>query len=188
MRIRSLVLAAAIAALPSFASAVPVFRPGEVSVGAEVLPAEIVAGDFIAVDSDRNATPSTGFNIRYSFDDRLALIGTLGLSYVTIADDADDPAMRYSLGVGGQFNLIQSNQAAFFFRGGLQFIPRLDFDPREGEEQELGVRLWVGPGVEARVAEALSVQFYTAMLDLQLGADTRFDFEIVPSLGLFLYF
>ena len=186
MYIRSLLFAAALAAVPSLASAVPVFRPGEVSVGAEVLPAEIIAGDFIAQDSDRNATPSTGFNVRYSFDDRLALIGTLGLSYVTIADDSEEEdAMRYSLGVGGQFNLVQSNQAAFFFRGGLQFIPRID---RGDGDQELGVRLWVGPGVEARVAEALSVQFYTAMLDLQLGADTRFDFEIVPSLGLFLYF
>jgi hypothetical protein len=187
MRIRSLVLAVALAASPSIASAVPVFQPGEFSVGAEFAPSELFAGDFVAAESDRNATPSTGFNLRYSFDNRIALIGTLGLSYVTIADDRDDPDLRYSLGIGGQFNLVQSSRAAFFFRGGLQFIPRFDFEPQD-VDQELGLRLWAGPGVEARVAEPLSIQFYTAMLDLQLGGDTRLDFEIVPSIAMFLYF
>jgi len=185
MRIRSLLFAAALLAVPSFASAAPVLRAGEFSVGAEILPAEIIAGDFVAEPSDRNATPSTGFNLRYAFDDRLALIGTLGFDLVTVADDAEDAPIRYSVGVGGQFNLIQSQHTAFFFRGGLQFVPRID---RQDGDQELGVRLWAGPGVEARVAEPLSIQFYTAMLDLQLGGDTRFDLEIVPSIGLFLYF
>ena len=182
MRFRSLLIAALFAAVPSAASAVPVLQAGEFSVGAEILPAEIIAGDFVAQASDRNATPSTGFNLRYAFDNRLALIGTLGFSLVTIADDREDEAMRYSVGIGGQFNLIQSQSTAFFFRGGLQFIPRLD------QDQELGVRLWAGPGVEARVADPLSIQFYTALMDLQLGGDTRFDLEVVPSIGLFLYF
>ena len=181
MRILSLLFVAALAALPSIASAAPVFRPGEFSVGAEILPANAITGDFV-VGPDRDATPSTGFNLRYSFDNRLALIGTLGFDFATLADDRDDPDARYSVGIGGQFNLFQGQSTAFFFRGGLQFIPRLD------EDQELGVRLWVGPGVEARVAEPLSIQFYTAMLDLQLGGNTRFDIEIVPSIGLFLYF
>ncbi len=184
MRIRSLLLASALVAVPSFASAIPVLRAGEFSVGAEILPAEVIS-DFVPVGSDNGATPSTGFNLRYAFDERLALIGTLGFSLVTVADDLEDPPARYSVGVGGQFNVFQSERAAFIFRGGLQFIPRDDNGP---DDQELGVRLWAGPGVEARVAEALSLQFYTAMLDLQLGGDTRFDLDIIPSIGMFLYF
>lgn len=185
MRIRSLLFAALVAVVPSLASAAPVLRAGEFSVGAEVLPSEIIAGKFIAADNDAGATPSTGFNLRYALDNRLALIGTLGFDFVTQADDADDPAVSYSVGVGGQFNLVQSQYSAFFFRGGLQFVPRLD---KDGSGRELGVRLWAGPGVEARVAEPLSIQFYTAMLDLQFGGATRFDITVVPSIGLFLYF
>ncbi len=191
MRIQSLLFAAALLALPTAAAAQTqargpsVLQPGEFSVGAEILPADVINAQFLAATSDNGATPSTGFNLRYAFDNRLALIGTLGFSLVTVADKQDDPPARYSVGVGGQFNLIQSGSTAFFFRGGLQFIPRDDDGP---DDQELGVRLWAGPGVEARVADPLSIAFYTSMLDLQLGGDTRFDLEIVPTVGMWLYF
>jgi hypothetical protein len=185
MRIRSILLVAAVAALPSLAfAATPVLRSGELSVGAEILPSDVLQQRFLAATEDRGATPSTGFNIRYAFDNKLALIGSVGLSLATIADDQDDAPVKYAVGVGGQYNLLQKNATAIFVRGGLQFVPRSD----DKGDQELGVRFWTGPGIEARVAEQLSLQFYTAMLDLQLGGDTRFDLEIVPSIGMFLYY
>jgi len=191
MRIRSLIVAGILVAVPSLASAIPVLRPGELSVGAEILPNEHVTGDFL-VPSDRGASPGAGFNVRYSFDDQVAVIGSIGLAMTTIGDDVDDPPLAYAVGVGAQFNVFQSSRAAFLFRGGLQFVPRCDDgNPYRllcADDQELGVRVWAGPGVEARVAEPLSIQFYTSLLDLQLGGETRFDLEIVPSLGLFLYF
>jgi hypothetical protein len=182
MRIPSLLLVASLLALPSAASALPVLSPGELSVGAELFPSALTHRNF-ALPSDRNVTPSTGFNIRYAFNQQFALMGTLGLGIVTIADDVEDPPVAYSVGVGGQFNVAESRYAAVLLRGGLQFIPRLDRG-----RQELGVRLHAGPGVEARIADPVSIQFYTALFDLQLGGDTRFDLEIVPSVAMFLYF
>lgn len=183
MRIPSLLLVAAVASLPSLSSAAPVLRAEELSVGVEILPSDVLQSNFLAATEDLGATPSTGFNVRYALDDKLAVIGSLGFSLVTVADDADDPAVKYAIGAGAQYNLLEKRSSAVFVRGGLQFIPRSD-----GGDQELGVRFWAGPGLEARVAEALSIQFYTAMMDLQFGGDTRFDLEVVPSVGMFLYF
>ena len=180
MRIGSLLVAFALFVIPSLADAAPVLRAGEVSVGAEILPSEILGGTFTR-SSDRHASPSAGFNVRYAFDERLALIVTAGL-FVSDEADREDEGAAYALGAGGQFNLFQSRSTAFMLRGGLQFIPRFDRD------QELGVRLWVGPGVESRVAEQLSLALYTPLVDLQLGGNTRIDLEIVPTVAMFLYF
>lgn len=181
MRLSRLLLVASLFVLPATVSAAPVLSPGELSVGAEFSPASRTYPRF-AIAPDRDATPSAGFNVRYAFSQQLAVTGTVGFQWVTIADGVEDPAVAYSFGVGGQFNFAQSKLAALMVKGGLQFIPRVDRD------QELGVRLYVGPGVEARVVEALSIQFYTALMNLQLGGDTRFDLEVMPSLAMYLYF
>lgn len=180
--IKSLLLATSLIALPSLASAKSVLSPGELSVGAELFPSALVtAGDFVT-PPDRNATPMTGFNVRYAFSQQLAVTGNVGLHIITVADDQEDPAAAYSVGVGAQLNFAESKTAAFLLKGGVEFIPRIDND------QELGVRLWIGPGVESRFTDALSLQFYTQLMDLQLGGDTRFDITVVPSVAMFIYF
>ena len=109
MRIRSLIVAGILVAVPSLASAIPVLRPGELSVGAEILPNEHVTGDFL-VPSDRGASPGAGFNVRYSFDDQVAVIGSIGLAMTTIGDDPEyfervaklaERKMQLSSGSGG---------------------------------------------------------------------------------------
>lgn len=181
MRISSLLLLASLVLLPAAASAAPVLSPGQLSVGAEFAPSTFTHSRF-SIPYDRDATPSAGFNIRYAFSQQLAVMGTVGFAWTTIADDRPDPAAAYSFGIGGQFNVAESRLAAFMIRGGLQFIPRID------DDQELGVRLHLGPGVEARIADPISIQFYTALMNLQLGGDTRFDLEVMPSIAMFLYF
>lgn len=185
MRIGTLLVAAVLFLVPSLAGAAPVLRAGELSVGAE-LQTELFHIDFVR-PSDRFVSPGTGFNVRYAFDERFALIGTLGL-FVSDEADVDDGPQAYAVGAGVQFNLVQSRSTALMLRGGIQFIPRTDVDPEGADDQELGIRIWMGPGVETRVAEQLSLALYTPLADLQLGGNTRFNLGIVPTLAMFLYF
>lgn len=51
------------------------------------------------------------------------------------------------------------------------------------------MRFYMGPGVEARVSEALSLQIYSPLIDLGIGGwSTTLDFNLMPSLAMFVYF
>lgn len=185
MRISTPIVALSLFAIPAAASAKPVLSPGELSVGAELFPTQLISvGQTPSPNFDRGVTPATGFNVRYAFDQMVALYGTIGFSYTTVSDDADDSPVLYALGVGGQLDFAESERATFLFKGGVQFLPRFDDDG----DQELGVRIHAGPGVEARVTDALSLQFATGLFNLQFGGETRFDLELMPSVAAFIYF
>jgi hypothetical protein len=124
-----------------------------------------------------------GFNVRYAIDQSLAVYGNLALFHRF--QEGADPATFYAVGAGAQLNAVSSRLASMLFRGGVQFLPRLN----DSGNQVFGARFYAGPGVEARVAEAMSLQIYSPMLDLQVGGDsTDFDINLLPSLALFVYF
>lgn len=170
---------------PALAFAKPVLSPGELSVGAEFFPFNGMDGRVtgLAVDGTPHISPSIGFNVRYALDQSLAIYGDL--AFFHRFREGTDPATFYAVGAGAQFNAISSRMASMLFRGGVQFLPRLN----DSMNQVFGARFYVGPGVEARVADALSLQIYSPLLDLQVGGDsTDFDINLMPSLALFVYF
>lgn len=182
---RTLSLVASLLLTPALASAKPVLTPGELSVGAEFFPFNgmdaRVTG--LAVDGTPHVSPSIGFNLRYALDQNLAVYGTL--AFFHRFREGSDPATFYALGAGAQLNAISSRLASVLFRGGVQFLPRLN----DSFNQVFGARFYAGPGVEARVSESLSLQIYSPLLDLQVGGDsTDFDINLLPSLALFVYF
>lgn len=163
-----------------------VLSPGELSIGAEFFP-ETFNTAFSNVDgASRAVSPSAGFVLRYAASRDLAFLGTVGMFHRF--QKGEDPATFYAVGGGVQWEAFASKFASVFVRGGLQFIPRpSDFD--DENRQVLGVRIYAGPGVEARITEAFSLQFYTALLDLQIGGvSTDFDIGILPAIGGYLYF
>jgi len=174
MRIKLVPIAFAAAfllALPSAASARSVLSPGELSVAAELVG-----------DGAPRVSPSAGFLVRYALSHDLALFGDLALFHRF--RKGDDPATFYAVGGGAQFVPFSSKHASVLLRGGLQFIPRPDNDG-----QELGIRFYAGPGVEARLTDNFSLQFFASFLDLQVGGDsTDFDIGLLPSIGAYLYF
>ncbi len=169
---RILIVLAVLLALPATASANSVLSPGELSIGAEFFPERGFS----------KVSESAGLVARYALSSDLALLGTFGLMHRI--QDGRDPPTFYAIGGGAQYQAISSKLASVFLRGGVQFIPRAG---REG--QVLGVRLYAGPGVEARLTEAFSLQFMFSMLDLQIGGvSTDFDLGLLPAIGGYLYF
>lgn len=164
-----LVLAAAI---PTTSSARSVLSPGELSVGVEL----------IGALSFPKVSPSAGFLARYAISQDFAAFGELG--FASRFQEGGNPPAFYAIGGGLQWNPVTSKYAAVLLRGGLSLIPR------EGDNgQVLGVRFYVGPGVEARLTDAFSLQFFTALMDLQIGGvSTDFDLSVMPSVGAFIYF
>lgn len=165
-----------------------VLSPGELSVGAEFFPENFQTA-FSNVDGAQQAvSPSAGFVVRYAMSRDLAFLGTLGFFHRV--QKGDDPATFYAIGGGVQYELIASKLASVFLRGGLQFIPRpANTDDDSGASQDFGVRFYAGPGVEARITEAFSLQFYTALVDLQVGGrSTDFDLGFLPAIAGYLYF
>ncbi|HWV37168.1 MAG TPA: outer membrane beta-barrel protein [Vulgatibacter sp.] len=165
-----------------------VLSPGELSLGAEFFP-EPFQTLLSNVDGVAGSvSPSAGFVIRYAASRDLAVLGTVGFFHRI--QKGDDPATFYAIGGGLQYEAITSKLASVFFRGGLQFIPRPSGFDDDGEpEQDFGVRFYAGPGIEARLTEAFSLQFYTALLDLQIGGtSTDFDLAFIPAIGGYLYF
>lgn len=181
---RILALLAILICVPATASARSVLSPGELSVGAEFHPFNGLSSRFTDLDLSRVPTvsPSIGFIGRYAFSSRVAVYGNAGFFHRF--RKGNDPATFYAIGLGGQVDVFSSRLASFLFRGGLQFLPRED-----DNEQEFGVRLYVGPGFESRVADNLSLQIYSPLVDVQIGGDhTDFDLNLMPHLALFLYF
>lgn len=175
MRIRVILLAAAIAALPTAASARSVLSPGELSVAAELV-------SDLAVRETEKVSPSAGFQVRYAFSHDFAAFGEL--AFFHRFQDGEDPPAFYAIGGGIQWVPFSSPLASVFLRGGAQFIPRAG-----SGGQVLGFRLYAGPGVEARLTDSFSLQFFTALTDLQIGGEsTDFDIQVLPSVGGFLYF
>lgn len=181
---RTLLLSAAFLLTPVASFAKPVLSAGEFSVGAEFFPfnglATVRTG--LHVDGIRQVAPQMGFNLRYAFNQQFAVLGNLGFFHRI--QDGPDPNTYYSVGAGMEFNFVSTQSTAALFKGGLQFIPRPD-----GADQDLGIRIFMGPGVEARVSDALSLQIYSPLIDLQVGGhSTDFDFNLLPNLALFVYF
>ncbi|AKU92315.1 hypothetical protein [Vulgatibacter incomptus] len=192
MRIRLLPLAAAaLLAIPAAASAktssTSVISPGELSVGAELFQEfNLARGTGLESSGLTEFSPSAGFVVRYGLAQDVALLGTLG--FLHRIRDGEDPATFYSIGAGVQWDFINSKYASVLLRAGAQFLPRLSRKDNE-LHQTLGVRFYAGPGVEARVTEALSLQFSTALLDLQVGGEsTDVDIGFLPAVSAFLYF
>lgn len=181
---RTLALAAALLLTPAVSFAKPVLSAGELSVGAEFFPFNGLSTLRTGLDIGRVSTvpPHMGFNVRYAFSQMVAAYGNVGLFHRI--QEGEDPSTFYSFGGGAEFNFISTNTTAALFKGGLQFLPR-----RDGSKQTLGVRFFAGPGVEARVSEALSFQIYSPLIDLQVGGQsTDFDFNLLPNLAMFVYF
>lgn len=177
-------LLALVLALPSFASARPVLSPGELSVGAEFhsFNSPSIGRTGLEASATPNVSPGLGFTGRYALSNEFAILGEA--AFFHRFRKGGDPATLWAVGAGMQYNLIPSRLAAILLRAGVQFLPRPDVDG-----QEFGVRFYAGPGFEARVAEALSLQIYSPLLDLQVGGDsTDFDLNLLPNLGIFLYF
>lgn len=190
MRVSFLVAAVlSLFATPAFAQEQrSVLSPGELSVGAEFFP-ETFQSAFSNVEGvAASVSPSAGFVVRYAASRDLAFLGTLGFFHRI--QKGDDPATFYALGGGVQYEAITSKLASVFLRGGLQFIPRpANVDDDDDATQDFGVRFYAGPGIEARITEAFSLQFYTALLDLQIGGrSTDFDIAFVPAIAGYLYF
>lgn len=182
---RILSLTAALLLSPAAAFAKPVLSAGELSVGAEFFPFNGTGTRFTGLDVSRTnvVSPSIGFNVRYALDQSLGVYGDVALFHRF--QEGGDPATFYAVGGGVQFNAISSTMSSFLFRGGVQFLPRLN----DERKQVFGARFYAGPGVEARVADALSLQIYSPMLDLQVGGDsTDFDINLLPNLAMFVYF
>lgn len=161
-----------------------VLSPGEVSIGAEFFP-EHFTTVFSGLDGAPKVSPSSGLVFRYATSHDLAVIGTVGFFHRF--RKGDDPPTFWAVGGGLQYEAFASRFASVFLRGGLQFLPR----PSNNEtgSQDFGARFYAGPGVEARITEAFSLQFYTALIDLQVGGiTTDFDIGILPSIGGYLYF
>lgn len=164
-------VAAFLLAFPAAASARSVLSPGELSVAAELVG-----------DGSPRVSPSAGFLVRYALSHDLAFFGDL--AFFNRFQKGEDPPAFYAIGGGAQFVPFSSKHASVLLRGGVQFIPRADEDG-----QELGIRFYAGPGVEARLTDNFSLQFFASFLDLQIGgASTDFDIGLLPSIGAYLYF
>lgn len=161
-----------------------VLSPGELSVGAEFFP-ENFEFAFNGVEGSTAVSPSSGFVLRYATSRDLAFLGTVG--FFQRLHKGRNPATFYAVGGAVQYEAFASKFASVFFRGGLQFIPRPSHS--EGGSQDFGARFYGGPGVEARITEAFSLQLFTALIDLQVGGiSTDFDIGILPAIGGYLYF
>lgn len=182
---RYLVLTAAILLTPVASVAKPVLSAGEFSVGAEFFPFNGLNTFRTGLDVDRvpQVSPSVGFNFRYAFSQQFAAYGDL--AFFHRVQEGPDFDTFYAIGAGVQFDFVSTRHASALFRGGLQFHPRIDDDL----DQDFGVRFYMGPGVEARVSEALSLQIYSPLIDLGIGGwSTTLDFNLMPSLAMFVYF
>lgn len=182
---RILLLTAALLLTPTIAAAKPVLSAGEISVGAEFFPlnglTSIRTG--LAPAQVSQTSPQIGFNVRYALNQQLAAYGNV--AFYHRIQKGPEPATFYAVGAGMELDFLSTRSTAALFKGGIQFLPRLD----EGREQEFGVRFFAGPGVEARVADALSIQIYSPLLDLGVGGmSTTLDFNLLPSMALFVYF
>jgi len=189
MRVSFLVAAVlTLFATPAFAQEQrSVLSPGELSIGAEFFPETFQTASSNVVGIAPSVSPSAGFVARYAASRDLAFLGTLGFFHRI--QKGDDPATFYAIGGGVQYEAITSKLASVFLRGGLQFIPRPANGDDDDSSQDFGVRFYAGPGVEARITEAFSLQFYTAMLDLQIGGrSTDFDIGFLPAIAGYLYF
>jgi len=182
---RKLLLSAALVLTPVVSFAKPVLSAGELSIGAEFHPFNGLNSFKTGLDFDRipHVSPSIGFNLRYAMSQRAAIFGDV--AFFHRIQEGDDPATFYAIGAGVQLDYISTRQTSALLRAGFQFHPRLDDD----FDQDFGVRFYVGPGFEARVSDALSLQIYSPLLDLGIGGfSTTFDFNLIPSLALFIYF
>lgn len=182
---RILLLTAALLLTPVASFAKPVLSAGELSVGAEFFPFNGLASREIDLDASRAPffSPHMGFNVRYAFSQQFAAYGNIGLFHRI--QDGPDFGTLYAIGAGLQFDFISTRMTSALFKGGIQFLPRLD----DTLDQDFGVRFFAGPGVEARVSDALSLQLYSPLFDLQVGGwSTTFDFNLLPSLAVFVYF
>lgn len=181
---RILTLTGTLLLTPVLAGAKPVLSAGELSVGAEFHPFNGLST--LRTDLDvagiRETSPMIGFNLRYAVSQQLAAYGNF--AFFHRIQDGPDPATFYAIGGGIELDFISTRSTAGLLKAGLQFLPR-----RDGNEQDFGVRFFVGPGVEARVADALSLQIYSPLFDLGIGGQsTTFDFNLIPNLALFVYF
>lgn len=182
---RYLLLSAVLLLTPVASVAKPVLSAGELSLGAEFHTFNAWAGAHTGLQFQTVpfVSPSIGFNLRYAMSQRAAILGEVGFFHRI--QDGEDPDTFYSLGVGVQFDYISTRQASALLRAGFQFHPR----PDERFDQDFGVRFYVGPGFEARVSDALSLQIYSPLIDLGIGGfSTTLDFNLIPNLALFIYF
>lgn len=182
---RTLSITAALLLTPAASFAKPVLSAGELSVGAEFFPFNGLTTIHTNLEGANvpHFSPQIGFNLRYAFSQQLAAYGNF--AFFHRVQEGPDPATLYAVGAGLELDFISTRSTAALFKGGIQFHPRLD----EMRDQDFGVRFFVGPGVEARVADGLSLQIYSPLLDLQVGGrSTDLDFNLLPNLALFVYF